>query len=160
MLRINIIAVGRLKEKYLLDGVAEYLKRMHPYARVTITEVADEKEPPSFSSAALSLVVRKEGEKILKNISTDSFVIALAVDGQRMASETFANKISSLMTSGCSSIAFIIGGSNGLSDEVYARSDMRLSFSDFTLPHQLMRLVLVEQVYRACKIISGETYHK
>ncbi|WP_085522463.1 23S rRNA (pseudouridine(1915)-N(3))-methyltransferase RlmH [Tuberibacillus sp. Marseille-P3662] len=159
-MNINIIAVGQLKEKYLKQGIAEYTKRLNPFAKVHIVEVNDEPAPANISQADIEVVKRKEGEKILSKISTGTYVIALAVDGKQLTSEAFANKLDQLATYGNSKIAFIIGGSNGLSDDVLARADLHLSFSSLTFPHQLMRLVLLEQVYRAFKINRGEPYHK
>jgi len=157
---IQIVAVGRLKEKYLLDGIAEYLKRLGPYAKVQIVEVPDEKAPESMSAAEELQVKQREGERILAQLRPDAHVVAMAIDGQTWSSDELARQLGQLGTYGRSHVAFIIGGSLGLSDAVLKRADQRLSFGRITFPHQLMRLVLVEQVYRAFKILRGEPYHK
>lgn len=149
-----------MKEKYFIQGIGEYAKRLGPYAKVTIIEVPDEKAPENLSAAEVEQVKQAEGERLLKKLPANAFVIALAIKGKQMPSEDFAEKIRELATYGHSDIAFIIGGSNGLSDEVLLRSDFQLSFSKFTFPHQLMRLILIEQIYRAFKIMRGEPYHK
>lgn len=159
-MKINIIAVGKLKEKYLKQGIQEYLKRLASYAKVAIIEVADEKAPENMSEAAANEVMRKEGERILANISRDTYVITLEITGKMLPSEEMAAKLDDLATYGKSKIAFVIGGSLGISKEVEKRSDYALSFSKMTFPHQLMRLILVEQVYRGFRIIRGEPYHK
>ncbi|WP_079529003.1 23S rRNA (pseudouridine(1915)-N(3))-methyltransferase RlmH [Halobacillus hunanensis] len=159
-MKITIITVGKLKEKYLKQGIQEYVKRIGPYAKVDLIEVADEKAPENLSEAQMLEVKQKEGERILSKINTDSYVITLEIDGQQLTSEKFAKKMDDLATYGKSKVAFVIGGSLGLSDEVLQRRDFGLSFSKMTFPHQLMRLVLVEQVYRAFKINRGEPYHK
>lgn len=157
---IQIVAVGRLKEKYLLDGIAEYLKRLGPYAKVQIVEVPDEKAPESMSAAEELQVKQREGERILAQLRPDAHVVAMAIDGETWSSDELARQLGQLGTYGRSHAAFIIGGSLGLSDAVLKRADQRLSFGRITFPHQLMRLVLVEQVYRAFKILRGEPYHK
>lgn len=149
-----------MKEKYFIQGIGEYAKRLGPYAKVTIIEVPDEKAPENLSAAEVEQVKQAEGERLLKKLPANAFVIALAIKGKQMPSEDFAEKIRELATYGHSDIAFIIGGSNGLSDEVLLRADFQLSFSKFTFPHQLMRLILIEQIYRAFKIMRGEPYHK
>ncbi|MBM7572554.1 23S rRNA (pseudouridine(1915)-N(3))-methyltransferase RlmH [Aquibacillus albus] len=159
-MKISIIAVGKLKEKYLKQGIQEYVKRLGAYANVEIIEVPDEKAPENMSEAEMEEVKRKEGERILTKINTDTYIISLEIMGQMVTSEKFAEKLDQLAIHGKSKIAFVIGGSLGLSDEVSRRSDFALSFSKMTLPHQLMRLVLVEQVYRAFRINRGEPYHK
>ncbi|MDC3415115.1 23S rRNA (pseudouridine(1915)-N(3))-methyltransferase RlmH [Terrihalobacillus insolitus] len=159
-MRITIIAVGKLKEKYLKQGIQEYIKRLGAYAKVDIIEVPDEKAPENMSEAEMKEVKRKEGERILSKISTDDYIISLEIMGHMLSSEQFATKIDQLATYGKSKVAFVIGGSLGLSEEVRKRSDFALSFSKMTLPHQLMRLVLLEQVYRAFRIMRGEPYHK
>ncbi|EUJ23671.1 rRNA large subunit methyltransferase [Listeria grandensis FSL F6-0971] len=159
-MNIQILTVGKLKEKYLIQGIAEYTKRLGPYAKVTITEVPDEKAPEILSEAEMVQVKAKEGERILAKIADDVHVIALAIDGKQKSSEEFASGLDRLATYGKSKVAFVIGGSLGLSDEVLKRSDEKLSFGKLTLPHQLMRLVLVEQVYRAFRINRREPYHK
>ncbi|MBM7645501.1 23S rRNA (pseudouridine1915-N3)-methyltransferase [Scopulibacillus daqui] len=159
-MNISILTVGKLKEKYLKQGIGEYVKRLGPYAKVAIAEVPDEKAPDQLSDAEVEEVKRVEGEKLLAKINSDTYVIALAIQGKQMTSEQLAKKIDELATYGKSKIAFVIGGSHGLSDAVLQRADMHLSFSKMTFPHQLMRLILVEQVYRAFKINRGEPYHK
>ncbi len=157
---ISIITVGKLKEKYLKQGIQEYVKRLQPYAKIEIIEVPDEKAPENLSEAEMQQVKQKEGERILQKISPDSHVIALAIEGKQETSEQFAKTLDNLATYGKSKVAFVIGGSLGLSDEVMKRADSSMSFSKMTFPHQLMRLVLVEQVYRAFRINRGEPYHK
>ncbi|MBC1404507.1 23S rRNA (pseudouridine(1915)-N(3))-methyltransferase RlmH [Listeria welshimeri] len=159
-MNIQIITVGKLKEKYLVQGIAEYLKRLTVYAKVTIVEVPDEKAPEVLSDAEMKQVKDKEGVRILAKIPDDAHVIALAIDGKMKSSEEFAAGLDKLATYGKSKVAFVIGGSLGLSDAVLKRSDEQISFGRLTLPHQLMRLVLVEQVYRAFRIVRGEPYHK
>jgi len=157
---ISIISVGKLKEKYLKAGIDEYLKRLSSYAKVEIIEVSDEKAPEVLSAAEMELVKNKEGEKLLAKLSQETYVIALAIDGKMRSSEELADTIDKLATYGKSKIAFVIGGSLGLSNEVLQRADEKLSFSKMTFPHQLMRLILLEQVYRAFRINRNEPYHK
>jgi 23S rRNA (pseudouridine1915-N3)-methyltransferase len=157
---ISIVTVGKLKEKYLKQGIEEYLKRLTSYAKVEIIEVADEKAPEELSELEMEQVKQKEGERILAKISQDTHVIALAINGKMQSSEELADSLDKLATYGKSKLAFVIGGSLGLSDEVLKRSNDKLSFSKMTFPHQLMRLILVEQIYRAFRINRGEPYHK
>lgn len=159
-MHITIISVGKLKEKYLKMGIEEYSKRLSAYAKMDFIEVPDEKAPENLSEADMLLVKKKEGERILAKIGVDTYVIALAIEGKLKSSEELAADMDKLMTYGRSKVAFVIGGSLGLSDEVMQRSDEKLSFSKMTLPHQLMKLVLVEQIYRGFRIIKGEPYHK
>ena len=159
-MNISIITVGKLKEKYLRQGIEEYLKRLTAYAKVEMVEVADEKAPEELSELEMLQVKQKEGERILAKISQDTYVIALAIQGKLRSSEELADTIDKLATYGKSKIAFVIGGSLGLSDEVIKRSNEQLSFSRMTFPHQLMRLILVEQIYRAFRINRNEPYHK
>ncbi len=159
-MKITIVAVGKIKEKYLKQGIAEYLKRLSPYAKVEIVEVADEKAPEHLSEAEMEEVKRKEGQRILQHLDSDTFVFTLEIDGKMKSSEQFSKRIEELATYGKSKLAFVIGGSLGLSREVRKRSNFSLSFSKMTFPHQLMRLVLLEQIYRAFKIIRDEPYHK
>ncbi|MEQ6388633.1 23S rRNA (pseudouridine(1915)-N(3))-methyltransferase RlmH [Bacillaceae bacterium S4-13-58] len=159
-MKISIVSVGKLKEKYLKQGIQEYVKRLGPYATIDLIEVADEKAPENLSEADMEDVKRKEGERILSKLGADTYIIALEINGQQLTSEKLAKKIDELGTYGKSKIAFVIGGSLGLSDEVLKRSDFGLSFSKMTFPHQLMRLILLEQVYRAFRINKGEPYHK
>jgi 23S rRNA (pseudouridine1915-N3)-methyltransferase len=157
---ISIVTVGKLKEKYLKQGIEEYLKRLTSYAKVEIIEVADEKAPEELSELEMEQVKQKEGERILAKISQDTHVIALAISGKMQSSEQLADSLDKLATYGKSKLAFVIGGSLGLSDEVLKRANEQLSFSKMTFPHQLMRLILVEQIYRAFRINRGEPYHK
>ncbi|WML42446.1 23S rRNA (pseudouridine(1915)-N(3))-methyltransferase RlmH [Neobacillus sp. PS3-40] len=159
-MNISIVTVGKLKEKYLKQGIDEYLKRLTSYAKVEMIEVADEKAPEELSELEMEQVKQKEGERILAKISQDTYVFALAINGKMQSSEELADSLDKLATYGKSKIAFIIGGSLGLSAEVLKRSNEQLSFSKMTFPHQLMRLILVEQVYRAYRINRGEPYHK
>lgn len=159
-MNITIITVGKLKEKYLKQGMEEYTKRLNSYAKMQLVEVADEKAPETLSDADMEIVKKKEADRILAKIAPDMHVIALAIDGKMKTSEQFAADLESLMTYGKSKIAFVIGGSLGLHDSVLQRADEKLSFSKMTFPHQLMKLVLLEQVYRGFRIIKGEPYHK
>ncbi|MEH7083046.1 23S rRNA (pseudouridine(1915)-N(3))-methyltransferase RlmH [Neobacillus drentensis] len=159
-MNISIITVGKLKEKYLKQGIEEYLKRLTAYAKVDVIEVPDEKAPEVLSELEMVQVKQKEGERILAKISQDTYVIALAIQGKLGSSEELADSLDKLATYGKSKIAFVIGGSLGLSEEVIKRSNEQLSFSRMTFPHQLMRLILVEQIYRAFRINRGEPYHK
>ena len=159
-MNIAIISVGKLKEKYLKMGIEEYTKRLGSYAKIDLVEVADEKAPENLSDADMEIVKKKVGDRILAKIGADTYVIALAINGKMKSSEELAADLESLMTYGRSKVAFVIGGSLGLHDEVLKRADEELSFSKMTLPHQLMKLVLVEQIYRAFRIIKGEPYHK
>lgn len=152
---IQLISVGKLKEKYLTLGIAEYAKRLTPYLKFQMIEVADEKAPDNLSDAEVIQVKVREGERILAQIKSEAHVIALAIDGKLWSSEELAAEIDRLGTYGTSHVVFVIGGSHGLSDEVMRRAQQRMSFGRMTLPHQLMRLVLVEQVYRAVKINRG-----
>ncbi|SDM98194.1 23S rRNA (pseudouridine(1915)-N(3))-methyltransferase RlmH [Bacillus sp. OK048] len=159
-MNISIVTVGKLKEKYLKMGIDEYLKRLNSYAKVEVIEVADEKAPEELSEMEMLQVKQKEGERILAKISQDTYVFALAINGKMQPSEELADTLDKLATYGKSKIAFIIGGSLGLSEEVLKRSNEQLSFSKMTFPHQLMKLILVEQIYRAYRINRGEPYHK
>lgn len=159
-MNISIVTVGKLKEKYLKLGIEEYTKRLSSYSKIEIIEVPDEKAPEVLSEAEMLQVKKKEGERILAKVPTDAHVIALAIEGKQKSSEELADTIDKLGTYGKSKVTFIIGGSLGLSDEVLKRADEKLSFSKMTFPHQLMRLILVEQVYRAFRINRGEPYHK
>ena len=158
-MNINIIAVGKIKEKYFTAAIDEYVKRLSRFAKVNITEVADEKIPDNASEKEVEKIKDAEGNKILSKLPQSSFNIAMCIEGTEFSSEKLAKKIADVsMTS--SSITFIIGGSLGLSDAVKDKSDLRLSFGSVTLPHQLMRVVLLEQVYRTFKINNNESYHK
>lgn len=159
-MNITIVSVGKLKEKYLKMGIDEYVKRLGGYAKMDIIEVPDEKAPEQLSDAEMDIVKKKEGERILSKFSPDTYVIALAINGKMKTSEQMAADLESLMTYGKSKIAFVIGGSLGLHNEVLKRADEQQSFGKMTLPHQLMKLVLVEQIYRSFRIMKGEPYHK
>ncbi|WP_299089797.1 23S rRNA (pseudouridine(1915)-N(3))-methyltransferase RlmH [uncultured Metabacillus sp.] len=159
-MNISIVTIGKLKEKYLKQGIDEYLKRLSTYAKVDIIELPDEKAPENLSETEMEIVKEKEGERILNKISDDTHVIALAIEGKMKSSEQLAKDLDQLATYGKSKIAFVIGGSLGLSPAVMKRANDTLSFSKMTFPHQLMRLILLEQVYRAFRIIRGEPYHK
>ncbi len=159
-MNISVITVGKLKEKYLKQGIEEYVKRLSAYAKIDIIEIPDEKAPETLSEMEMLQVKAKEGERILAKISDDTHVIALAIEGKMKSSEELADTIDKLATYGKSKIAFVIGGSLGLSKDVMNRANDTLSFSKMTFPHQLMRLILVEQVYRAFRINRGEPYHK
>ncbi len=159
-MNIDIIVVGKIKEKYLNEGLKEYGKRLSRYCTLNIIEVDDEKAPENLSDKDMENIKNKEGEKILSKIQDNSFIIPLAIDGKNISSEDMATKISDLMVDGFSHITFIIGGSLGLSDTVLKRADFKLSFSKMTFPHQLMRLILLEQIYRSFRIIRNEPYHK
>jgi 23S rRNA (pseudouridine1915-N3)-methyltransferase len=152
--------VGKLKEKYLVQGVGEYTKRLSRYCNLELIELADEKTPDNASEALEESIRKKEGERILRALKEDSYCIALAIEGNMLSSEELALKIDNLGITGKSHISFIIGGSLGLSVEVLKRADYKLSFSKMTFPHQLMRMILLEQIYRAYRIISNEPYHK
>ncbi|AWE09155.1 MAG: 23S rRNA (pseudouridine(1915)-N(3))-methyltransferase RlmH [Kurthia sp.] len=159
-MNITVVSVGKLKEKYLKMGIDEYVKRLGGYAKVDLIEVPDEKAPEQLSEADMDIVKRKEGERILAKINDGTYVIALALDGKMKTSEEMAADLDALMTYGKSKIAFVIGGSLGLHEDVLKRADEKLCFGKMTLPHQLMKLVLVEQIYRSFRIIKGEPYHK
>ncbi len=159
-MKFQIITVGKLKEKYLKDGIAEYLKRLQRYATVEIMEVADEQTPDGASEAEELQIKAKEGQRIQKYIKDDTYLIALAIEGTMFTSEQLAEKIEQLGLAGKSHITLVIGGSLGLDAGILKRADLLLSFSKLTFPHQLMRLILVEQLYRSYRIIKGEPYHK
>ena len=159
-MNITIIAVGKLKEKYLKEGVDEYSKRLLRYCKLEIIEVADEKAPENISLKEIEIIRRKEGESIKKHFKDGTFKVALCIEGGMMTSEELSGTLCGLGLRGVSSIVFIIGGSLGLSPEVIDQCDLKLSFSRMTFPHQLMRLILLEQIYRSFKIANNETYHK
>lgn len=159
-MKVKIIAVGKLKEKYLKDGIAEYGKRMSRFAKFEIVELADEKIPDNASVAQNQQIMEKEGERILAKISERDYVIVLAIEGKQLSSEAFSQIIADATLRGYSDIVFVIGGSLGLADKVKKRANLRLSFGLLTLPHQLMRLVLSEQIYRVFMIQQGSPYHK
>lgn len=159
-MNITIISVGKLKEKYLKLGIEEFSKRLSKYCKLDMIELDDEKCPENLSDKDMEIVKNKEGQKILLKIKNNSYVIALAIDGKNLSSEALADTISKLTVRGISHITFIIGGSLGLADEVLKRADYKLSFSKMTFPHQLMKLILLEQVYRSFRINNNEPYHK
>ncbi len=159
-MHINIISVGKIKEKHFRAAIDEYVKRLSRYCKLQQIEVADEKAPQNLSSAEAEIVKRREADRILKKIGDDDYLISLEIDGKALTSEKFARKLNDLAISGSSKISFVIGGSLGLSDSVKQRSDYALSFGNMTFPHQLMKVVLLEQIYRSFKIIKREPYHK
>lgn len=159
-MKIRILTAGKIKKKYLQDGVAEYQKRLGKYCRLEIVEVADERTPDGASAAEEDQIKMIEGERLLRCIRETDYVIALAIDGTALDSVEFSEKIEKLGVQGESSLVFVIGGSLGLSGEVLRRADFRLSFSKMTFPHQMMRLILLEQIYRGFRIMRGEPYHK
>lgn len=159
-MNITIIAVGKIRESFYRDALNEYRKRLGRYCRLEIVEVADEPAPEHVSPAQADALKEKEAERILKRLRDNSYVITLEIAGKKYSSEEFAKKLDTLGLTGKSQLAFVIGGSLGLHESVSARADMKLSFSDMTFPHQLMRVILAEQIYRAFRIINGEPYHK
>lgn len=159
-MNINIVCVGKLKERYWTDAVTEYLKRLSRYCRMEIVELKEARLPDHASLAEEEQVKTVEGESILRSLSADSYVIALDVKGKQLSSEQLSEKIENLALEGQSTVDFIIGGSLGLSEAVRKRADFRLSFSAMTFPHQMMRVILLEQIYRAFKISRNEPYHK
>lgn len=159
-MEIRILSVGKIKEKYLRDGIAEYSKRLSKYCRLSFEQVPDEKTPDGVSGAERLLILQTEGERLLRLVRDRDFCIALAIEGSCLTSEAFAQKMDQLALSGISYIDFIIGGSLGLSSGVMQRADLALSFSRFTFPHQLMQLILLEQIYRSFRISRHEPYHK
>lgn len=163
-MKITILCVGKIKEKFYRDAIAEYEKRLSRYCKLEIIEVADEKTPDSASEVVETQIKEKEAERILgrmeKYLREGAFVCALAIDGKELDSVELSEKIEHLGISGTSHIIFLIGGSLGMSDTLLKRADMKLSFSKMTFPHQLMRVILLEQLYRAYRIMNGEPYHK
>ena len=159
-MKITIVCVGKIKEKFYRDALVEYTKRLSRYCSLSITEVADEKTKEQASDVECAIIKDREGERILKSIREDGYVIALAIDGKYLDSVELSKKIENLALTGKSNLYFVIGGSLGLSDEVMKRADYKLSFSRMTFPHQLMRVILLEQIYRSYRIINHEPYHK
>ena len=159
-MRISVVCVGKIKEKYLKLGIDEFSKRLSKYCKLEVIELDDEKAPENLSDKEMMMIKEKEGKKILSKIKDNSYVIALAIDGKNLSSEELAETIDNLGVRGTSHIVFVIGGSLGLSDDVLRRSNYKLSFSKMTFPHQLMRLILLEHVYRSYRINNGEPYHK
>ena len=158
-MKITIVCAGKIKEKYLTAGINEFLKRLKPMAQVEVLEIHEEKMPDNPSAAEKEQVLQQEGEKLLKLVPSGSFLFVLDVYGEELSSEELAAKIDKLGLGGRSSLTFLIGGAFGLSREVRQAADMKLSFSQMTFTHQMVRLLLVEQIYRAFKINRGEKYH-
>ena len=159
-MNITILCVGQIKEKYFRDAIAEYQKRLSRYCKLQMIEVADEKTKENASEAENDLIRKKEGERLLKHIKDSDYCITLEIDGKMLTSEGLSKEIDRLGLAGKSSLVFVIGGSIGLDTAVLKRSDYALSFSKMTFPHQLMRVILLEQIYRSFRIIKGEPYHK
>lgn len=159
-MKITVLTVGKIKEKYFTGAIEEYSKRLGRYCKLEIIETPDEKTPDSAGSAQELIIKRKEGERLLKHIGDNSYVIALAIEGEMPDSIELSKKIEKLGIDGVSHIIFVIGGSLGLDEEILKRADYRLSFSKMTFPHQLMRVILLEQIYRAYRINNNEPYHK
>ena len=159
-MKIKIVTVGKLKEKYLNDGIAEYSKRISRFAAVEMIELADEKTPDRASDSENEKILDLEGNRILSKIGDREFVVVLAIEGKTLSSEEFSKQLEQASINGYSTLTFVIGGSLGLSPQVKNRANLSLSFGRLTLPHQLMRLVLVEQIYRAFTIQQGSPYHK
>lgn len=159
-MNITVLAVGKIKESFYREAIAEYEKRLGRYCRLEIIEAADEPAPENMSPVQADAVMEKEAERILKRLRDNSFVITLEIGGKKYDSEQFARKLENLGLTGKSQLFFVIGGSLGLHPSVSARADLKLSFSDMTFPHQLMRVILLEQIYRAFRIIQGAPYHR
>ena len=159
-LKISIACVGKIKEKFYKDAISEYEKRLSRYCKLEFLEVADEKTPDGASEALEEQIKEKEARRLLEKIREDAFVCTLEIAGKRRTSEGFARWMEGLTVRGTSHIVFVIGGSLGLHESLRRRADMALSFSDMTFPHQLMRVILVEQIYRGFRIMHGEPYHK
>ena len=159
-MKIKIICVGKIKENFYKEAITEYAKRLSKFTSFSVIEVSDEKTDEKASQKENELVLSKEGKRILEQIGNDDYVISLCIEGKPLSSVDFSKKISEVMLNGYSNIAFLIGSSLGLSDGVKKRSDFKLSFSEMTFPHQLIRVILTEQIYRAFKIINNEPYHK
>ena len=160
MIAIDVLCVGRIKEKYWNDAISEYSKRLSRYCKFRVLEVQDEKTPDNAPDAIQRQIKEREGERLLKNIDPKAFSVALAIDGTRYSSTGFADFFEEKSSHGISKIQFIIGGSLGLSEAVLKESQAKISFSDMTFPHQMMRVILLEQIYRAYRINNGEPYHK
>ena len=159
-MKIKIVTVGKLKEKYLKDGIAEYAKRISRFATIEIIELADEKTPDRASDSENAKILDVEGNRILSKIGDREFVVVLAIEGKTLSSEELSKQLEQASINGFSTLTFVIGGSLGLSKEVKKRANLSVSFGRLTLPHQLMRLVLTEQIYRAFTIQQGSPYHK
>lgn len=159
-MKITILCVGKIKEKYFTQGIEEYAKRLSRYCKLEIIEVPDEKTPDQASEGMEQQIKAKEGERLKKYIREDAYVIALAINGTQLSSTELSDKIEKLGVSGISHIIFLIGGSLGMDDSLLKRADYKLSFSKMTFPHQMMRMILLEQIYRSYRIIKNEPYHK
>ncbi len=159
-MKIKIICVGKIKEKYIIDGINEYAKRLSKYCNLEIIEVMDENFVQNPNMEEIEIIKFKEENKILKQIGDKEYIISLAINGKLFSSEELSGSINSVTIAGYSTISFIIGGSYGLSDNILKKSNLLLSFSKLTFPHQLFRLILLEQIYRSFKIIKKEPYHK
>lgn len=159
-MKITILTVGKIKEKYLKDAIAEYSKRLSKYCKLEIIEVEDEKTPDNASETAENSIRQKEAERLLKHIKSDAYVITLEINGKMLDSVEFSQKIEQLGIQGKSHLCFVIGGSIGLGEDILKRSDFAVSFSKMTFPHQLMRVILLEQIYRGYRIMKKEPYHK
>lgn len=159
-MKITVLAVGKVKEKFYRQAIEEFEKRLSRYCRLEIIEVNDEKTPDRASEAEERIIKEKEGERLMRHIKDTDYVCALAIDGRQLDSIALSEKIAYLGVAGTSSIVFVIGGSLGLDERLLKRADYKLSFSKMTFPHQLMRVILLEQVYRSFRIINGEPYHK
>lgn len=159
-MNISVICVGKLKERYWTDAVGEYSKRLKSYCNLEIVELKESRLPDKAGPAEEQAVKEAEGEEILKKIRSSVYVVTLEVKGRMLSSEKLAEKVEKLAVDGVSNLVFVIGGSLGLSEAVSRRADFKLSFSEMTFPHQMMRVILLEQLYRSFKIIRNETYHK
>ena len=159
-MKIKVVTVGKLKEKYLKDGITEYSKRISRFAKLEMIELADEKTPDRASESENQKILEIEGQRILSKVGDRDFVIVLAIEGKTFSSEEFSKQLEEASIKGFSTLTFIIGGSLGLAQDVQKRANLSISFGRLTLPHQLMRLVLVEQIYRAFTIQQGSPYHK
>lgn len=159
-MKIKVVTVGKLKEKYLKDGIAEYTKRISRFAKLEMIELADEKTPDKASELENQKILETEGARILSKVGERDFVVVLAIEGKTFSSEDFSKQLERASINGYSTLTFIIGGSLGLAPVVKNRANLSVSFGRLTLPHQLMRLVLVEQIYRAFTIQQGSPYHK
>lgn len=160
MLSISVLCVGKLKESYWRDACAEYMKRLGAFCRAQVIEIAEERIVDNPSAAQIATTVEAEGERLLSHISADSHVIALCIEGKELDSAQLSQYIQKVTVNGTSKIVLVIGGSWGLSDRVKARADLKLSMSPMTFPHQLARVMVLEQLYRSFQIASGGKYHK
>lgn len=159
-MKMTIIAVGKIKERFYTEALSEYSKRLSKYVKLEVLEVADEKTPDQASEREEAQILDKEGQRILSKIPQNAYVVALAIEGKMLTSEGLSEKLAELGLRGDSHVAFVIGGSLGLAPSVMERADFKLSFSKMTFPHQLMRVILLEQIYRAMRIMRNEPYHK